>query len=265
MQSQFEAMMADLIAAGQAPTEAQAAEHIKSASESMPQMPAAAKEAVAGGKKEETFQDTIKRTMDRMQESDSTAKTASSTSAAGEGGEEQMLMDLMKSLNAGGDGGGEGGEEDFNAMLMSMMTQLTNKEILYEPMKELHEKYPGWMETHAATEAKEDMVRYVEQQQLVGEIVGRFERRGYSDENEEDREYIVERMQKVSLRGDLRLSFGLADDGCRCKQLVRRLRISWAIRLPRNRRWETWMQDVQRNNTCIGRDSCHRINWSSHH
>jgi peroxin-19 len=35
--------------------------------------------------------------------------------------------------------------------------------------------------------------------------VGRFERKGYSDEDEDDREYIVERMQKVCL-----FSFGTA-------------------------------------------------------
>lgn len=205
MQAQFEAMMAELVAAGQAPTDAEAAEHVKSASESMPQMPEEVKQATssaAGGSKkgEESFQDTIRKTMERMQASDSTAKNAStSQSAAADSAssEEQMLMELMKSLNASG--GGEGGsEEDFNTMLMSMMTQLTNKEILYEPMKELHDKFPAWMEKHAADEDKADMERYVEQQRLVGEIVGRFERKGYSDDNEEDREYIVERMQKVS-------------------------------------------------------------------
>jgi len=35
----------------------------------------------------------------------------------------------------------------------------------------------------------------------VKEIVGRFERKGYSDENEDDREYIVERMQKMQAAG----------------------------------------------------------------
>ena len=43
------------------------------------------------------------------------------------------------------------------------------------------------------------LARFEEQHSLVKEIVGRFERKGYSDENEDDREYIVERMQKVRL------------------------------------------------------------------
>jgi peroxin-19 len=99
----------------------------------------------------------------------------------------------MKELQAGGGGG----EEDFNKMLMGMMSQLTNKEILYEPMKELHDKFPAWMEENRSSTGKEDLARYEEQHAMVKQIVERFERKGYSDDNDDDREYIVERMQKV--------------------------------------------------------------------
>jgi peroxin-19 len=74
---------------------------------------------------------------------------------------------------------------------------LTNKEILYEPMKELDQKFPGWMEENKGTLKEEDRERYTMQRGLVREIVGRFERTGYSDGNAEDREFIVEKMQKV--------------------------------------------------------------------
>ena len=84
-------------------------------------------------------------------------------------------------------------------MLMGMMEQLTNKEILYEPMKELHVKFPDWMERNRGKTKGEDLKRYEEQQRLVGEIVGRFEMKGYSDERAEDREFIVERMQLVCI------------------------------------------------------------------
>ena len=78
-----------------------------------------------------------------------------------------------------------------------MMEQLTNKDILYEPMKELDDKFPAWMEKNKEKTAKDDLKRYEEQKTLVREIVGRFERKGYSDDNRQDREYIVERMQNV--------------------------------------------------------------------
>ena len=93
--------------------------------------------------------------------------------------------------------GGEGSDEDFSKILMGMMEQLTNKEILYEPMKELNEKFPKWMEDNKGKVKEDDMKRYEEQQTLVREIVGRFEKSGYADDNTGDREYIVERMQKV--------------------------------------------------------------------
>lgn len=214
MQREFERMMAELVQAGQAPSDAEAAEHIGKATEAVQQTPPAPasapkteesadssskKPSPSSNAQQESFQDTIRKTMERMQASGASADAAAASGAPASS-EEDMIAQMMKELQAGGEGGGE---EDFNKMLMSMMSQLTNKEILYEPMKELHDKFPAWMEKNAPQEgkqegvSKEDMERYREQQGLVEEIVGRFERKGYSDENEDDREYIVERMQKV--------------------------------------------------------------------
>ncbi|KAK5709720.1 Peroxisome chaperone and import receptor [Elasticomyces elasticus] len=224
MQKQFEQMMSELIAVGSAPSDAEAEKHLRAAVDGLPKIPAEEEgepgpepAAVAGssskteptkpgkktGSEEDAFSSTIRKTMARMQASDSTASaSATTTSETAGGSEEDMLAQMMRELQSSG--GGEGGEEgDFNTMLMNMMTQLTNKEILYEPMKELHDKFPDWMERHKADGSVkgEDMERYVTQQTLVGEIVGRFERKGYTDENEGDREYIVERMQKMQSAG----------------------------------------------------------------
>ncbi|KAK3626572.1 Peroxisome chaperone and import receptor [Elasticomyces elasticus] len=229
MQKQFEQMMSELIAVGSAPSDAEAEKHLKAAVDGLPKMPEEEEEpepepepatATAGssgktnptkpgkktGSEEDAFSSTIRKTMARMQASDSTASaSATTTSSEPSNSEEDMLAQMMRELqSSSGGAGGEGGEEgDFNTMLMNMMTQLTNKEILYEPMKELHDKFPAWMERHKndGSVGKEDMARYVEQQVLVGEIVGRFERKGYTDENEGDREFIVERMQKMQSAG----------------------------------------------------------------
>ena len=200
MQAEFEKMMQELIKAGAAGDDQEAGEHLKQAAEAVPKVeesnkPKAAassgsnKKGASGG---DNFQDTIQRTMQRMQASDTGAKAASSAPQS----EEDLLAQMMKELTEGG-AGGMGGGEDFNQMLMSMMAHLTNKDILYEPMKELHEKFPSWLEKNSEKTPKEELDRYREQKKLVGEIVGRFERSGYSDDNEEDREYIVERMQQV--------------------------------------------------------------------
>lgn len=142
---------------------------------------------------EASFQDTIRRTMERMQASGDQA-----TAAAAESSTEDLLAEMMKQLGQGGSPGlGEGSEEDFSKMLMGMMEQLTNKEILHEPMKELHDKFPEWLEKNKATTSAEDLKRYEEQQVLVREIVGKFDEPSYSDSNAADREYIVNRMQKM--------------------------------------------------------------------
>jgi peroxin-19 len=150
-------------------------------------------EKETAAKAEKSFQETIKKTMERMQSSSDTA-----TSAAASSSQDDILAQMLASMESGGfGGGGEGGDEDFSKVLMGMMEQLTNKDILYEPMKELDDKFPAWMDKNKEKVEKDDLKRYEEQQTLVREIVGRFERKGYSDDNAQDREYIVERMQKV--------------------------------------------------------------------
>lgn len=148
-------------------------------------------ETESAAKADKNFQDTIKKTMERMQSSSDDA-----TSAAASSSQDDILAQMLASMESGGFGG-EGGDEDFSKVLMGMMEQLTNKDILYEPMKELDEKFPKWMQENKEKVAKDDLKRYEEQQTLVREIVARFDRKGYSDGNASDREYIVERMQKV--------------------------------------------------------------------
>lgn len=188
MQAQFESMLKELGGA----TGASAISEPSIA----PQPPASSKSKAASPSTtaaEETFQETIKKTMERMQ-----ASGESATAAVGTAGEEDLLAEMMKAMQSSGLDG-EGGEEDFSKMLLGMMEQLTNKEILYEPMKELNDKFPEWMEKNAASQTKDDLKRYKEQQTYVKEIVERFEAKGYSDDNANDREYIVDRMQKLSL------------------------------------------------------------------
>ena len=147
--------------------------------------------AAAASATEESFQETIKKTMERMRESGDQA-----TAAATSDNTDDLMAEMMKAMQAGGLDG-EGGEEDFSKMLLGMMEQLTNKEILYEPMKELDDKFPDWMKKNAGKVNEADMKRYKEQQIYVREIVKRFELKTYTDENAADREYIVDRMQKV--------------------------------------------------------------------
>ncbi|KAH8821147.1 Pex19 protein family-domain-containing protein [Xylogone sp. PMI_703] len=177
------------------------------------------KSGPSGTAAEDSFQDTIRKTMERMQASGDQA-----TAAAAAEPTDDILAEMLKAMQASGFDG-EGSEEDFSKMLLGMMEQLTNKEILYEPMKELHDKFPGWIEKNINNTPPDDMKRYKLQQTLVAEIVGRFEQKTYNDSNAADREYIVERMQKMQeagsppadLVGDMAAAqeaFGAPEEGC---------------------------------------------------
>jgi len=187
MQAQFESIFKELGAA--ASTNADPAS-------SAPTPPAAGNSSSkAGPAAEASFQETIRRTMERMQTSGEQA-----TAAATAEGSDDFLAELMKQMQGGGMDG-EGNEEEFSKMLMGMMEQLTNKEILYEPMKELNDKFPEWLEKNREKTPVEELKRYEEQQTLVREIVQKFEEPTFSDSNTADREYIVDRMQKMQASG----------------------------------------------------------------
>ncbi|KAI9733527.1 MAG: Peroxisome chaperone and import receptor [Cirrosporium novae-zelandiae] len=146
----------------------------------------------------ETFQDKIRSTMERMQQSSNEA-TAAATADSNDN-EADIISKLLKEME-NGDMEGLGSEEDFSKILLGMMEQLTNRELLYDPMKEFDDKFPGWMAENKDKISKEDRARYEDQQGLVKAIVQRFERDGYSDKNVEDREFIIERMQKMQKAG----------------------------------------------------------------
>jgi peroxin-19 len=138
------------------------------------------------------FQDTIRRTMERMKTSGD--RTTEELNKEGASGLMEDLIGMLGKANLDG----EGGEEEINSVLMGMMDHLTNKDILYDPMKELHDQFPVWLEKNKETVSQEDRARYELQKTVVAEIVGRFESNTYSDSNTVDRQYILDRMQKVS-------------------------------------------------------------------
>ena len=152
----------------------------------------------------QSFQDSIRKTMDRMRESNESASAANAGS--GNPSEEDFMTQMINEIAQAGGGDGNS-EESFNNMLLGMMEQLTNKDILYEPMKELDTKFPAWLaerepgQPKAETISDTDRTKYKEQHELVQAIVERFEKPTYSDDKPEDRKFIVEKMQKMQAAG----------------------------------------------------------------
>ncbi|KAN0064237.1 Peroxisome chaperone and import receptor [Thecaphora frezii] len=173
------------------------------------QPPAAAQASTSQGKARKTaapaqpanFNDALKATMARLKESDASA-TASNSSAAdpfaalgGAGGDD--MAKLLAAL------GGEGGDNGFDnpelaKMLEGMMDELMSKEILYEPLKELKDKYPAYLQgPESAKDSVEDRTRYEAQAKYVAEIVALFEDPKYDAENKETTARIQDLMNQM--------------------------------------------------------------------
>lgn len=148
-----------------------------------------------------SFEDTIRRTMSRLDESNTSATAATQKSSQSKS-EEDLLADMLKSLEAGGDGNSE---EGLSKIFLDMMHQLTHKEMLYEPMKELDDQYPSWLEANTPQKnpkiSQDDYDKYVKQSKIVKQIVGKFEEPSYKDEDDKCREFIWERMQEMQAEG----------------------------------------------------------------
>lgn len=62
------------------------------------------------------------------------------------------------------------GSQDMESIVETMMQQLLSKEILHEPMKEIGERYPKWLEEHKAELSQEDYKRYSHQYKLIKDL-----------------------------------------------------------------------------------------------
>ncbi|KAG9640425.1 Pex19-domain-containing protein, partial [Aureobasidium melanogenum] len=187
MQKQFEQMMKELSAAA----EQEAASTPATSADAAPKP-----NTTSSSSAKPAFASTIEKTMERMQASGESASAAAASSS-----QDDMLAQMLKDLEAGNFPAMDGDQGDFNSMLMGMMEQLVNKDILYEPMKELHDNFPEWLEKNKDSTSKQDLDRYKTQQAVVKDIVDRFEKKDFSDDNKEDREYIVDKMQQMQAAG----------------------------------------------------------------
>ncbi|KAJ0424163.1 Pex19 protein [Aspergillus carlsbadensis] len=158
---------------------------------------ASASTSVAAEAGPESFNDAIQRTINRMKESGDKA-----TAAASEDNTDDLVAQLLKAIEAGSDGAGDDG--DLTKIFMGMMEQLSNKDMLYEPMKELNMKFSPWIKDNRSKGkvSDADMERYEKQAALVSQIVAKFEEPGYTDEDAKCREYVWEKMQAMQAAGN---------------------------------------------------------------
>ncbi|KAF5392177.1 hypothetical protein D9757_001358 [Collybiopsis confluens] len=175
----------------------------------------------AGQGKTTDFQSKIKQTMDKLKESEVNLQNSSSTSAAGP----ESLQGLLNSLKELGlDGEGEGNKEDEDELagfLDNMMGHLMGKEVLYEPLKELSDKFPAYLSQPPKDVSATDMSRYKKQYEYVCKIINIFEDPSYDESHQETGAKVAELMGQMqnygappeSIMGPMPPGLG-ADGGC---------------------------------------------------
>ncbi|KAI0699770.1 Pex19 protein [Cerioporus squamosus] len=175
-----EDLLGGLGAAGAGKAKAKAGEAKASGSGSVP--------SASAGAATDSFQENIRRAMDKLKESDQKAGEAAAQGSDG-------LEDIFSRMR--GDLDSEESEEELKGILESMMSQLMSKEVLYEPLKELHDKFPSYLKDNDATLSSEDKTRYASQSKVVAQIVATFEDPSYSDDDPQKGMKVVELMQQM--------------------------------------------------------------------
>ncbi|KAG6872548.1 hypothetical protein C0995_008892 [Termitomyces sp. Mi166 len=139
-----------------------------------------------------SFQETIKKAMDKLKESEDNVR--SSTSKPGSGGSEDELAELLAKFGKDG-----GSEEDMSNFLENMMSQLMSKEILYEPLKELSDSFPPYL---AKTDLPpDDRKRYEQQLVYVHKILAEFDKPAYKDDDPACSKTIADLMAQMQEHG----------------------------------------------------------------
>jgi peroxin-19 len=138
------------------------------------------------------FQDTISQTLNKLKNSSVQAEAKVQESKNELGFDEAAMEQMMKDLEGMMEGG------DMEDIFGGVLSQLVNKELLYEPMKELADKYPDWINENESTLEKSEVTRFVEQHKIVVQIVAVFDGTAGEEPSAEESQKILELMQEVT-------------------------------------------------------------------
>ncbi|KAJ3842399.1 Pex19 protein family-domain-containing protein [Lentinula raphanica] len=130
------------------------------------------------------FQSKIKKTMEKLKESETNMQNASSSASSENPETLQGLLNSLKGLgldDLGASGEGEEDEAELASFLESMMGQLMSKDVLYDPLKELNDKFPAFLTTPPTNLSSDDKTRYEKQYDCVKRIIVIFDDPSYKE------------------------------------------------------------------------------------
>ena len=133
------------------------------------------------------FEYVMKETMERLRKSGEDIDSKIKNDHLGSNPED-LLTQLLAGMGENGLGGA--GDMDMSKLLVEMLEQLSSKEVLYEPIKDLNQKFPEYLKEnkHKLESLKYD--NYNKQYEITQEIVDIFESKDYSDANKQQRDQV---------------------------------------------------------------------------
>ncbi|CAO3679353.1 unnamed protein product [Umbelopsis vinacea] len=146
--------------------------------------------AAADPENKKSFQDTIAQTMNKLRDSSDKVETDLS-----EESDDAFMQEMMRQMESLTDNG------DFQNMLEGMMNQLMSKDLLYEPMKDLANKYPEWLESNKDKTPPAELEKYQQQYDYVKKIVAKYEDPNFDEKDEKQASEVVDLMQKMQELG----------------------------------------------------------------
>lgn len=114
------------------------------------------------GKQKVSKESHVTEALDKLREQ--TREAVKGLESMAKPGEDAMVDDWVKQFEE------LAGSQDMESIVETMMQQLLSKDILHEPMKEIGERYPKWLEDHKASLNKEEYDRYFHQYELIKQL-----------------------------------------------------------------------------------------------
>ncbi|SCU98533.1 LADA_0H13674g1_1 [Lachancea dasiensis] len=125
------------------------------------------------------FKDVVSNTLDRLKESGTKVDANLREERKKGNSNDDVLSQLLDQLV---DGTADDDEEGMENAIQNMLNQMSSKDVLYKPMKEMQTEFVSWMAENADREEHADKIEcYRKQVVLVDQIVATYERPDYED------------------------------------------------------------------------------------
>ncbi|KAI5962602.1 PEX19 [Candida pseudojiufengensis] len=144
------------------------------------------------------FEYVMKETMERLKKSGEDIDSKIKNDSMGSNPED-LLTQLLAGM--GGDSALGGGDMDMSKLLVDMLEQLSSKEVLYEPIKDLNKKFPQYLKDNKDKLGKKQYENYNNQYEITNDILKVFDSENYNDANKQQRDQINSMLESLQELG----------------------------------------------------------------